>query len=227
MDTPIDWLPKLLQNSDSFFPTGAYAHSSGLEEIVRLGIVNDEASLQLFLEDQVIPALENLELPYVHYAYDAGASADLRLLEELSREISAWKLCHETRSASLQIGQGRLQAARSIYPHPKFELLAASSIPKHQIAVYGWQMAVCDVPLKPALAGYFYQAVAGACCASLKLIRIGQAGVQRVLQKTLMESDSAITNSLLIPRGEACWLSPMLDIAAMRHERADERLFIS
>ncbi len=59
---PIDWLPALLQNSDSLFPAGAYAHSSGLEEMVRLGVVTDEASLKKFLQEQVIPVLEHLEL---------------------------------------------------------------------------------------------------------------------------------------------------------------------
>jgi urease accessory protein UreF len=34
-DSYIAWLPALLQISDAAFPTGSYAHSYGLEEIVR------------------------------------------------------------------------------------------------------------------------------------------------------------------------------------------------
>jgi urease accessory protein len=227
MDMPIDWLPVLLQNSDSLFPTGAYAHSFGLEEVVRLGVVTDEASLQQFLEDQVIPALEHLELPYVRFVHEAGERGDLCMVEDIAREISAWKLCRETRSASVQIGEGRLQAARKLFPSPSLELLATSSVPKHQIVVYGLQMAACRVPLVPALSGYLYQALAGASSASLKLIRIGQVSAQRVLQHSLAQAGSIVAKSMLIPRDDAGWFSPMLEIAAMRHERADERLFIS
>jgi urease accessory protein len=227
MDTPIDWLPALLQNSDSFFPTGAYAHSSGLEEMVRLGVVSNEASLNIFLQDQVIPALAHLELPYVRFAFVAGLSGELEVLEELSTAISAWKLCGEAREASLQIGQSRLQAARKAFPHPSLEKLAASAIPKHQVVVYGWQMAVTGVPLDAALTGYFYQALAGACSASLKLIRIGQEGVQRVLRQSLVEAESSIARSRQIELPDAGWFGPILEIAAMRHARADERLFIS
>jgi urease accessory protein len=227
MDTPIDWLPALLQNSDSLFPTGSYAHSCGLEEMVRLGLVTNEASLKIFLQDQLIPALEHLDLPYVHAAFDAGLRGDLDLLAQLSAEISAWKLCREAREASLQMGLGRLQAARKVFPHPLLEALADSPMPKHQIIVYGWQMALARTPLEAALAGYFYQALAGACSASLKLIRIGQEGVQRILQQALVETDAVVALARQIERHDAGWFSPMLEIAAMRHERADERLFIS
>lgn len=195
--------------------------------MIRLGVVSDEASLRIFLEDQVIPALEHLELPYVRYAYEAGQRADLETLAQLSEEISAWKLSNEARTASLQMGQGRLRVACKIFSHPMLESLAASSLPKHQIIVYGWQMAVTRISLEPALTGYFYQALAGACSASLKLIRIGQEGVQRVLQQALEETDSVVSASKQVARKDAGWFSPLLEIAAMRHERADERLFIS
>ncbi len=42
--TDLPWLPFLLQTSDALFPTGAYAHSLGFEEIVRLRVVTDEAT---------------------------------------------------------------------------------------------------------------------------------------------------------------------------------------
>ena len=49
-DLNLSWLPALLQTSDALFPTGAYAHSLGFEESVRLGIVRDEDSLRAFLK---------------------------------------------------------------------------------------------------------------------------------------------------------------------------------
>jgi urease accessory protein len=223
----IDWLPALLQNSDSLFPTGAYAHSSGLEEMVRLGVVTDEASLKLFLEEQVIPAVAHLDLPYVHYAFEAATAGDLHLLQELGEEVGAWKLCRETREASLQMGQGRLQTARKVFPHPFLEAWAAFSAPKHQVIVYGVQMAVMETPLEAALAGYFYQTVAGTCSASVKLIRLGQEGMQRVLRHALEETASVVATAARIDRPDAGWFSPLLEIAGMRHERAPERLFIS
>jgi urease accessory protein len=59
----LSWLPLLLQTSDAFFPTGAYAHSLGFEEYARLGGVKTEGDLQRYATEQILPALENQELP--------------------------------------------------------------------------------------------------------------------------------------------------------------------
>jgi urease accessory protein len=226
-DTAIDWLPILLQTSDPLFPTGAYAHSSGLEEIVRLGLVANESDLLDFVRRQSIPLLQNLELPYVRYAYEAAKNEDMEALHGLSSEISAWKICREAREASIQLGSRRLQTLQKIFTHEILKTFAKSRSPQHQIIVHGLQMAATGVPLRAALLAYFYQSLAGTCGAALKLIRIGQEAVQRVLRACLEDAPSVIAACLMVPRENAGWFNPLLEIAGMRHERAHERLFIS
>jgi urease accessory protein len=226
-----DWLAFLLQTSDPLFPTGAYAHSLGLEEIVRLNIVRDEASLLDFLQQQILPALEQLELPFVRLAYEAARNENVDALCDLDREISAWKICHELREASIQLGTRRLQMLLKIFPQTLFSQFHARQLAGdaagHHIAVFAMQSAAQNVPLRAALTAYFYQSLAGLCSAALKLIRIGQEGCQRVLRECLTTADSCVENSLEVSRGEAGWFNPVLEIAAMRHETAYERLFIS
>jgi urease accessory protein len=72
-----------------------------------------------------------------------------------------------------------------------------------------------------------YQSVAGLCSAALKLIRIGQEGCQRVLRHAMMQAERVVETSLLVERDDAGWFDPLLEIASMRHEFANERLFIS
>jgi len=225
--TITDWLVSFLQANDPLFPTGAYAHSFGLEEIVRLGIVRDEASLLSFLKRQIIPILQNLELPCVRYAYAAAADHDTGALRELNDEVSALKLCRESREASIGLGTRRLQTAMKISRHTLLREFAERTPTPHHAIVYGLQMAVDGAPLQAALAGYFYQTLAGSCSASLKLVRIGQDGIQRVLRECLREAEDVVRASLDISRDKAGWFNPLLEIASMRHERAEERLFIS
>jgi urease accessory protein len=82
-------------------------------------------------------------------------------------------------------------------------------------------------PLSAALSTYVYQSVAGLCSAALKLIRIGQDGCQRVLRHAVMQTGRVVESSLGIEREDAGWFDPLLEIASMRHEYANERLFIS
>jgi len=63
--------------------------------------------------------------------------------------------------------------------------------------------------------------------AALKLIRIGQDGVQRTLRTAGAETARVTAASRTIAREDAGVFNPLLEIAAMRHERAEERLFIS
>jgi len=68
ISTDLRWLLALLQTADSLYPTGAYAHSFGLEGMVDAGIVKDRASLRRFLLTSVLPTLRGVELPLVVHA---------------------------------------------------------------------------------------------------------------------------------------------------------------
>ena len=224
----LSWLPFLLQTADALFPTGAYAHSLGFEESVRLGVVRDEESLLAFLRDQITPAQRRQELPYLRFAFEA---ADLDEMCAIDREISAWKLARETREASAQLGVRRLKALRTICDAPllaEFErAIGEGRASGHHLVVCALQARAENVPLTAALAASFYQSLAAVCAAALKLIRIGQDGCQRTLRVALEGAEPTVRASLAVPREDAGWFNPLLEIAAMRHERADERLFIS
>jgi urease accessory protein len=222
-----EWLPALLQTSDPLFPTGAYAHSGGLEEMARLGIVHDEPSLEIHLTRHLLPLLQNLELPWLHFSYAAAEEGNFANLLALSEEINAWKLPEEARSASLQLGSRRFESVRRIFPHPNLEKARALNLLPHHLTIYALQMAVCGVPLEATLTAYAYQTLSGAGGAALKLIRIGQDGVQRVLAAALTDIEVVVSRALAVKRAEAGWFNPLLEIAAMRHAQANERLFIS
>ena len=224
----LPWLPWLLQTSDALFPTGAYAHSLGFEESVRLGIVRDEKSLAAFLREQIVPAQQRQELPYLRFAY---AAETLYAICAIDREIDAWKLAREAREASMQLGGRRLKALRNISSAATLEefekAILEGQASGHHLVVCGLQARVEGMPLTAALTTYFYQSLAAICAAAMKLIRIGQDGCQRVLRTTCMEANTVIQASLTIAHEDAGCFNPLLEIAAMRHERADERLFIS
>ncbi len=230
------WLPALLQTSDSLFPTGAYAHSGGLETLVELGVVRDAPSLSAFLRGHVVPALERFELPSLRFAQALATSGDLDGLVGLDREYGAAKLPRETREGSAQIGTQRLRALLKILPRDenmggtatRFQaLIERGEAAGHAAIVCGVQAACLGVPADAAGAAYFYGSVAGVCSAALKLIRIGQAGCQAALADALTLAEQTVRASRAVAREDAGWCDPVWEIAAARHERAFARLFIS
>ncbi|MEP6670237.1 MAG: urease accessory UreF family protein [Chthoniobacter sp.] len=227
-DEDLSWLLWLLQTSDALFPTGAYAHSLGFEESVRLGQVRDEASLLEFLQRQIIPAQRQQELPYLRFAFLAETVEELCVIDG---EISAWKLAREAREASAQLGGRRLKALGNISDSPLLkefeEAIRTGRAAGHHLVVCGLQARVEGMPLTAALMTYFYQSLAAICAAAMKLIRIGQDGCQRVLRAAAMEAKETVEASLGVAREDSGCFNPLLEIASMRHERAFERLFIS
>jgi len=224
-----DWLPALLQTADPLFPTGAYAHSFGFEETVRMAELTHENDLTYFLQYHIVPQLERVELPYLRFAINAADS--LEDLCAIDSEIDAWKLPAESRLASRQIGKRRLSALQKIYSddrlHAYVRTIEREATPGHHLCACAVQSAVQGTPLNAALIVYGYQSLAGVCTAALKLIRIGQDACQRALTAALYRLPEITDHSLVVEREDAGCFAPILEIAAMRHAFANERLFIS
>ena len=225
------WVGPLLQTVDPLFPTGSYAHSLGLEELVQMGQANDAENLESYLRDRMIPYLENLELPYLRFLHDAAAGEDLELLIALDLEITAMKLTRETREASSTQGRQRLRILRSIYPNPFLDLvdqhIQKNKTGCNHLTVFAIQHSLQGIPNRVSLLTWLYQAIAAQCVASMKLIRIGEQGCQKIICGCMRDATDIVRRSLGVPREDAGWFNPVVDIASSRHERAHVRLFIS
>ncbi len=213
----------LMQANDSQYPSGAYAHSYGLEELVEAGVVRDAAGLERFLETQILPALLTFELPYFIQAHAAAEKADTARLLELDFELDAWRLPAETRDASRRIGSQRLELLRQLSPSPLVQSHHTACPRSHHLVVTAIELS----PLPAALAAraFAFQTVTGFAAASMKLIRLGQTACQAIVRRTLDRLGAGIEDSLIRPPDG--WFNPLLEIASLRHARADARLFIS
>jgi urease accessory protein len=217
---PFLWL---LQANDSSYPSGAYAHSFGLEELVESAVVNNAAELEGFLEKQVIPALITFEIPFFNRAHAAALAMDRETLLALDAELDAWRIPAEIRDASRRIGSQRLDLLVSLDGSPFISDFRSASPRTHHLVVSALELS--SLPVAQAARAFAYQSIAGLISASMKLIRIGQSACQQILRQTLaklsVQIDAALTHE---PDG---WFNPLLEIASLRHARSHARLFIS
>ena len=217
---PLLWL---LQSNDSAYPSGAYAHSFGLEELAEAGLVKDAAGLERFLEHQVLPALLAFEIPFFARAHAAAVIMDGDALLEIDRELDAWRIPAEIRDASRRIGSQRLELLASLDPSPLITAFRAASPRGHHLVVSALELA--SLPVAQAARAFAFQSLAGLTAASMKLIRIGQTACQQILRRVLTQLGTQLDASLT--REPDGWFNPLLEIASLRHARAHARLFIS
>lgn len=225
------WLCGLLQAGDSFFPTGSYAHSFGLEGLVHEGVVHDAATLKAYLFQAALPALRHTELPLAAHAWCAFGARDWVALRELSELSSALRTPREARVASENIGRQRSELAARLRP----SALAEEYL--RRVREEGWPYSspiaaalegrVLGAPPTAVLAGVTYASVASLLSAAMKLLRLGQNSAQALLTEALVTAPDLIAAAERTPRDEIGWFNPWLDIASARHESADARMFIS
>jgi urease accessory protein len=234
-DAPADlsaaWLCGLLQAGDSFFPTGSYAHSFGLEGLAQEGVVRDRETLKFFLFLSVLPALRRTELPLAAHAWRAFETPDWKRVAEISVLSSALKTASEARAAAGNIGRQRAELSAALRSHPLAQeylrRATAADWPFSPAISAALEGRVVGAPLTAVLAGAYYAAIASLLAAAMKLLRLGQNGCQTLLTQALLQAPTDIAVASATPYEEIGWFNPWLDIAAARHEFADGRLFIS
>lgn len=220
-----EWLPWLLQVNDSQFPSGAYAHSMGLEELVQHGVVKNPDDLEAFLQHQIIPSLLAFELPYLVRAHALAGTEDQGSLRALDDELDAWKLAAELRQASRQLGSRRLALIQKLDADPALAAYVQSGAPCHHLIACALELR--RLPVAAAVCAFALQTISGYAISSMKLMRLGQERCQLIIRGTMAELAPQIDGLIATPPERIGWFNPLLEIASMRHARANERLFIS
>jgi urease accessory protein len=230
-DATAAWLCGLLQAGDSFYPTGSYAHSFGLEGLVQAGVVHDRATLRQFLLLSVLPALRQSELPLAVHAWQAFATLDWKRLGELCQLSAALKTAREARAATDNIGRQRAELLATLRGDPLaqqfLQRVAKQNWPCSAAISAALEGRVFSAPLAAVLAGIYYTTISAQLSAAMKLLRLGQNASQSLLTELLAEAPTVVAAAEQVTLEDLGWFNPWLDIAAARHESADSRMFIS
>jgi urease accessory protein len=206
------WLD-VLHVLDSAFPTGAYAHASGLESLAPHDL---QTALELRLEESI----GRLDLVFVLHAY----SRDLVALDE---QLHASLLVREPREASSAVGRSLLRSVCDIVPDQRLAAFLAQGTHHHQAVAFG--AVACTLNMEPELAAqaYAFNSVRALVSAAQRLGWIGQHRAQRMLNELKPSCVDAARQAMRMTVEDAGAFAPLWDLASMRHEHASARMFAS
>ena len=215
---------------DSFFPSGGYAFSSGLEAAVQDGAVRNGEELSHYVVESLTTGIGQREAVAVGLAHDACVSGTMEIAFKADRELEAMKLGRESRTASRQMGRQVIRlAVNQQARHPLIEnylaAVEAEQAPGHLAVSLGLTLAAAGWSKEDTIAAFLYQAATGFVAAAMKLMPIGQREGQRLLESWL-EVIERVSHKAAHQRVLQSW-SPVQDIYAMRHSRLESRLFRS
>lgn len=228
MNTPA--LLEGLRFVDTFFPSGGYAFSSGLEAAIQGGAVKTSDQFAGYIEDLLRGGMSRREALATKLANRAGSAGLLDDAVHIDRELDATKLGRESRLASRQMGRQVIRvAADQIQAKPVLteyrDEIESQRAPGHLAVTFGLTMGVCGWSPTETAAAFLYQTAVGFVSAAMRLTPIGQHEGQRILGEWLPLIER-ISREVDLDTAMSSW-SPIQDIYAMRHGSLEWRLFRS
>ena len=214
-----------LQFADSFFPSGSIAFSWGLETLRADAEVVSAAQVTQFLEGQLVHRWATFDAPVLVAAMRANGRLDR--LADLDDLVEAMTLATELREGSRRAGASLLKVHAGLGTPGAAEYreaLAQRKVRGHLPVVQGMLWKATGLSEEACRAVSAHTLCTGIVGAALRLGMIGHLDAQ----KALLQVRPALVELLRLPAQEAEEMyayTPHAEIAAMRHEVQDSRLF--
>lgn len=221
----------LLRIVDSLFPSGAFAHSYGLEALFAGGDGAKLSEAQSAIEAIWRGHLLRTDQLLGAAAHRAAVVGDIDQVAVLDRRLYSMKLVRELREASVTTGRSFLSvAAASIGGRDlaRFAALVdAGDSPGNYAIAFAVAAAAAGIGAKQAVVGLAYQTLAQLTAALLRLGVVGHRDAQSLLEALRAGVERGTRRVLAEKIDDGSSFAPRLEIASMRHERQYSRLFRS
>ncbi len=223
----MDPLLRLLQVSDSAFPTGSFSHSMALEAFSEAGELGDAVDLE-----RVVRLHLSTQATSDCVALRASYGAGLGELFRVDRLLTATKLARELRRASASTGKRFLLGVAALGVEGATlgaftEAVREGSSPGNLAVGYGVAAPALGLGPDEALRGYLFASAASLVAAGQKLVPLGGSAAQRVLFGLGDEIEGAARISETVEVEDMQAFAPTIDVRSMLHERQRTRLYIS
>lgn len=218
-----------LWQSDSAFPNGAFAFSNGIEGLAELGERLDRDRLATTLASTLIHRWAGMDAIAVLLAF--VAADDLAGLAGIDRRLEAATLPAPQRSGSRRNGLAFLTSHARIGTAGAGALKAeveARRLLGHLPVMQGALWRRCGLDETSALAASAYGTASTMASAAVRLGLVGAVEAQRALAATLPVIAGRIEEIRArapLTLDDFASMSPLLDIATMRHATSEVRLF--
>jgi urease accessory protein len=224
----------LLQLSDSFFPTGMYTMSNGLEAIFygnKKAIANPMDLLNLlkvYIENQIGPA----DCTALGAAYEQIVKNNLPKLIEVDNIIFSMKLIEEIRNASSRSGTQLLRCVGSFVPDHSIMngYLKAISV-KKATGVFPVALAVAahslGIPRNKSALIMLYGFTVSMVGAALRLGILQHFDGQMIIHRLRNTLVSTIKSNIDRPLTGIWQFAPGIDLIQISHEKMLSKMFIT
>ncbi|UVS70584.1 urease accessory protein UreF [Nitrososphaera viennensis] len=222
----------MMQLADSFFPTGMYTTSNGLEALFYSGRKMKPAELRelirIYIEHQMGPA----DCAALGNAYEYASKSDVKNVIRVDKILHSMKLVQEIRNASARSGTQMLRCTNFFVTKDKVLNEYAAAIKSGQaFGPYPVALAVAcnalSIPKRKAGLAMLYSFSVGMVGAALRLGMFQHLEGQKMIDELKPVIARTVDENINRPV-EGMWqFAPQVDIVQMSHENMTSKMFIT
>jgi urease accessory protein len=218
----------LMQLADSFFPSGMFGQSGGMESFVKSGRVKNGSGVLLFIRQQIKFQIVPCDCAVLSAVMKAAKKGDIAVAVAADNKCYSMKLVREVRIASSRSGRQLMNTLLHMANDKFAKQFYAKVEAKESAGTYPACLAVAAgvlrIPEKSALRMMLYSYCVSIVGAAIRLGVISHIEGQSIL--TLLARD--VNSARAAKHTFDLWqLAPLAEILQMQHEQDDSRMFIT
>lgn len=222
----------VLQLSDSFFPTGIFAGSNGLEYLFSKKKINGVSEMTELIKIQITQQIGPADCVAISNAYDFLSKKKMESIVELDNILFATKLVKEIRESSVRSGIQLIKCVKefsgeneSLIHYSKF----ITDKKCHGIFPVAFAISCNTLKIKKekCMMIMMYSFAVSIVGAALRLGLIQHFEGQKIIHNIkpiISEMINEISDGSLT---EIWQFAPQLDVVQMLHEKMDSKMFIT
>lgn len=219
----------LMQLADSFFPSGSFTLSHGLEALAQEVQLKSDKDLETFLRLLLLNKIGPTDVVALIHAYRGSSQENLAAVREADKQLFAQTLIEKSREMGRKSGRALLMVASQTWTHEQLQTLekeaANGSIYALHPVIFAVVAQVAGLNQQDTVLAFLHSFIAALLGAAIRLNIIGHLQSQKILRHLASDIEETYLLATRLKLEQMWSCTPTIDLAQMAHQKLSLRLF--